>query len=152
MLTSADHAAMGEWLRDYNEVEKAPLADRKEAAKEWGEALRDPKLIKDRMGWLINGSYGHGYYAKALQVLEAPRMNRVAALAQYLAAAEWRCPAAMARDQWKKLTPEQQRAVDSAVAEEIKDWETEHMPKRADAPVKISPARPKRPPRPRLTR
>jgi hypothetical protein len=155
LLTQADHNAMSQWYRDAQEVEKAPLADRKEAAKEWAEALRDPKLIKERVGWLIGGSYGQGYYAKALQSLEMTRGNRVAMLSQYLASAEWRVPPAMASAEWLKLTPAQQQAVSQAVASEIKEWEVEHMPQRANVPVKVTPARASsvsRVKRPRLTR
>lgn len=155
LLTQADYAAMGEWLRDLQAVEKAPLADRKEAAKEWAEALRDPKLIKERVGWLIGGSYGQGYYAKAIQALEMTRGNRVSMLSQYLASAEWRVPPAMARAEWLKLTPAQQQAVDNAIASEIKDWEEEYMPERAKIPVKVTPARASsvsRVKRPRLSR
>ena len=40
------------------EVEKAPLAERKEAAAEFLAAMRDnPQLIGERIGWLLGGSY-----------------------------------------------------------------------------------------------
>jgi hypothetical protein len=96
-------------LREANqrltEVERAPLADRKEAAVEFLAAMRDdPDLVAERVGWLLDGNYGYGQMLMAKRVLGAPRMNRVAALTQMVAAFEWSSPGAMTREAWKKLT------------------------------------------------
>jgi hypothetical protein len=108
-------------------VEKAPLAERKEAATEWGAALQShPKTVAERVGWLLAGNYGYGSYVKARQVACSPRMNRVASLAQMIAALEWQAPSAMARSQFSKLSPQQKKTVNEAVAHEIKEWEREN--------------------------
>jgi hypothetical protein len=106
------------------EVEKAPLAERKEAAAEFLEAMRDnPEIVGERVGWLLNGTYGYGQKMMAQRVLKAPRMNRSAALTHMVAAFEWSTPNAMAVAGWKKLTKSQQAALDRAVQGAIKNAE-----------------------------
>lgn len=108
------------------EIEKAPLADRKEAAAEFLEAMRDhPEIVAERIGWLLDGNYGYGQMLKAKQILGSPRMNRSAALTHMVAAYEWSTPNAMAIAGWKKLTKGQQVALDKAVLRAIKDAESE---------------------------
>ena len=112
--------------RRLDEVERAPLAERKEAATEFFEAMRDnPEIVAERVGWLLGGNYGYGSMMKAKQVLGSPRMNRSAALTQMVAAYEWSSPSAMTRAAWKKLTKAQQDALERAVQEEIRSAETE---------------------------
>jgi hypothetical protein len=109
-----------------SEVERAPLADRKEAAAEFFEAMRDhPGLVAERVGWLLGGNYGYGQMLMAKRVLGSPRMNRVAALTQMVAAFEWSSPGAMTRASWKKLTKGQQAALERAVKGTIADAERE---------------------------
>lgn len=104
------------------EVEKAPLAERKEAAAEFLVAMRDhPGLVAERIGWLLDGNYGYGSMLMAKQVLGSPRMNRSAALTHMIAAFEWSTPGAMAIAGWKKLTKSQQAALDKAVEAVIRD-------------------------------
>ena len=106
------------------EVEKAPLADRKEAAAEFLVAMRDhPGLVAERIGWLLDGNYGYGPMKMAKQVLESTRMNRRAALTHLIGAFEWSTPSAMAISGWKKLTEKQQAALDKAVDAAIRDAE-----------------------------
>jgi SpoVK/Ycf46/Vps4 family AAA+-type ATPase len=117
-------------LREANEklreVEKAPLADRKEGAARFFEAMRDrPEIVGERVGWLLDGNYGYGSKMLAKRVLSSPRMNRAAALTHMVAAFEWSTPGAMARAGWKKLTASQQAALDRAVLKAIRDAEAE---------------------------
>lgn len=109
-----------------HEVERAPLADRKEAAAEFLAAMRDdPELVAERVGWLLDGNYGYGQMLMAKRVLKSPRMNRSAALTHMVAAFEWQTPNAMARDGWKKLTKAQQAALEKAVQATIRSAESE---------------------------
>lgn len=101
------------------EIESAPLLDQQEARAAWSEALLDPSLIAERVGWLVNGSYGYGQMLLAKRAATA-RGNYVAGVAQLLAAFEWRCPCAFAVEAWLKLKPAQQKAVNSAIAAELK--------------------------------
>lgn len=111
--------------RRLDEVEKAPLADRKEAAAEFLAAMRDhPGLIAERIGWLLDGNYGYGAMKKAKQILGSPRMNRSAALTHMIGAFEWSTPNAMAIAGWKKLTKGQQAALEKAVQAAIRDAES----------------------------
>lgn len=108
------------------EVERAPLADRKEAASEFFEAMRDrPEVVAERVGWLLDGNYGYGQMMLAKRVLGSPRMNRSAALTQMVAAYEWSSPSALTRASWKKLTKGQQAALEKAVQAAIKSAESE---------------------------
>ncbi len=111
--------------RRLDEVEKAPLAERKEAAAEFLEAMRDdPGLVAERIDWLLKGNYGYGPMKKAKQIVGSPRMNRPAALTHMIAAFEWSTPNAMAISGWKKLTKQQQAALDKAVLAVIRDAES----------------------------
>jgi hypothetical protein len=108
------------------EVERAPLADRKEAAAGFFEAMRDhPELVAERVGWLLDGNYGYGQMLMAKRVLGRPRMNRSAALTHMVAAFEWSTPSLMAMAGWKKLTKAQQAALEKAVQAEIRSAESE---------------------------
>jgi len=108
-------------------VETAPLFDRKYAAKAFAEALhsggRDEheNLVAERIGWLLNGSYGYGSAQAARRVARASgRTNKTAQLSVMIAAVEWQCPARMAVAAWKKLSPAQKSALDNAIRAEIK--------------------------------
>lgn len=106
------------------EVERAPLAERKEACADFFEAMRDrPELIAERIGWLLAGNYGYGSMILAKQVLKNRRMNRPAALTQMIATYEWMCPPRMAVEAWKRLTSAQKEALQVAVEEVIADAE-----------------------------
>ncbi len=110
-----ENRMLQEAYRAEQEVEKAPLSDRKEAQAEFLEALKDPALIAERIGWIIDGSYGYGQMVKAKRVVASPRMNREAALVHLVAVYEWRCPARMSVDAWKKLTPAEKKMLSKAV-------------------------------------
>lgn len=144
------------YLKQVDEITKAPLGDRKEAAAKYGEAMaKMPHVVAERVRWLLAGNYGYGSYLKAREVAADRNMNRVAALTNMAATIEWQCPARMAIDEWKKLTPAQQQTVNTAVAEVLRDWEEEEGVK--PAPVRgvsghIGKRRTTRVAKPRLTR
>ena len=52
--------SLDEAMAHQREVEGASLEDRKEARKEFAQALEDPPLIGERVSWLIDGNYGFG--------------------------------------------------------------------------------------------
>lgn len=107
------------------EIERAPLADRREARKEWAEAMRDPELVAERISWLLAGHYGYGQMQQAKAALANKRLNREAALTQLVARYEWLCPGNFARDAWNDLTRAEQKAISAAVAKVIVDAETD---------------------------
>jgi hypothetical protein len=97
-------------------VEKAPLADRKEAARDYYEVMaNDPARVAERIGWLFDGNYGYGAMMKAKRILAAPRMNRAAALSQIVAALDHQCAQRDAMAMWNKLTPRQKQDLDAAI-------------------------------------
>ena len=108
------------------EMRRAPLSDRKEAQAEFLKAMReDPELVAERIGWLLNGSYGYGSMLMAKQVLGSPRMNRSAALTQMVGAFEWMAPEDMVRAAWKKLSAGEKAALESAVQGAIASAQSE---------------------------
>ena len=108
--------------RQLREVEKLPLSERKENAQRFAEDLhRDPELIAERVGWLLNGSYGRGAYTKAMQMARSPRMNQGAWLVQTTAALEWRVPPRMTAQAWHTLSAAQRSNLERLVQREIRD-------------------------------
>jgi len=102
------------------EIQRAPLADRKEAQASFLKAMRStPELVGERIGWLFDGNYGMGSMMLARRVLASPRMNRAAALTQMIGAFEWQSPEVMSREAWKTLTAREKGCLDSAVQEAI---------------------------------
>jgi hypothetical protein len=105
-----------EAARREQEIDRAPLRDRKEAQGKFLSAMAtNPAVVAERIGWLIDGNYGYGEMKMARRVVGSPRMNREAALTQLAAVYEWMCPRHMAVDAWKKLTPPQKKALSAAV-------------------------------------
>lgn len=103
-------------------VENALLQDRREARREWFEALTDEKLIRERLNWLLGGNYGKGAHDRAHEIKEQKRGNRVAAIAQLLAAVEWQCPASFAREAWNCLNKAAQKAINAAILDEMDNY------------------------------
>lgn len=112
-----DEQSMREAYQAEQDVDHAPLAERKEAQREFNEAMaEDPALVAERLGWLLEGNYGYGEMLRAKQILASPRMNRIAALNLYVGVSEWQCPRAMGIAAWKKLTPAQKQKLDQAIS------------------------------------
>jgi hypothetical protein len=105
-------------------VSKAPLAERKEAQHEFFEAMRDrPRIVGERIGWLLDGNYGYGSMLLAKKILHSPRMNRIAALTQMVGVFEWQCPEDMTRAAWKRLSPGEKHELARAVEHAIESAE-----------------------------
>jgi hypothetical protein len=125
-MDSYEMRELAMFRKQMEEVERLPLAERKENAMEWfNDLMNDQKLIAERVGWLLNGSYGKGSFDSACRVLASPRMNQVAWCAITIANLEWRCPAKMAIASWKKLPVETRYIVNEAIRREIADAKAE---------------------------
>lgn len=117
---------LGEAHRHAQEIEKAPLDERQEARQAFYEAMAEsPDLVAERIGWLIDGNYGHGEMLKAKQIVASPRMNRRAALTHMVGLYEWQCPSNFAIEAWKKLDAQQKKVLDAAVDVVIEAAENE---------------------------
>jgi hypothetical protein len=126
MSYEASMYELQQFRKKMEEVEKLPLAERKENAKEWFKDLSDNyMMIAERVGWLLQGNYGGGSFGSACRVLASPRMNQVAWCAITIANLEWRCPAKMAIESWKKLPVETRYQVNEAIRREIADAKAE---------------------------
>jgi hypothetical protein len=105
-----------------SEVRRAPLSERKEAQAEFFEAMRaNPEIVGERIGWLLDGSYGYGSMQLAKRVLGNPRTNRSAALTQMIGAFEWQVPEDMSRTVWKKLSTSEKARLERVVKAAIAD-------------------------------
>jgi hypothetical protein len=111
-----------EFGRQLNEAERNPA--RRADCEELRQLLAtDPALVAERIGWLLDGSYGFGAAAAAERELANRRANRVAWLVQTIGALEWRCRRASVIAAWKRLAPTEKRALGAAVTRVIKDHE-----------------------------
>jgi hypothetical protein len=111
-------------IADEREVERAPLADRKEGQANYLATMRErPEVIAERVAWLLDGNYGYGWMMRARQATS--RMNRPAIYCQMIAILDFQCPSRMATDAWKKLTKPQQAHLQRAVEQAIEDFDRE---------------------------
>ena len=109
-------------IRNEREVERAPLAVRKEAQQEFFDAIKlHPSVVAERVGWLLEGQYGKGPQLQAFNV--TARMNRPAAYSQMIAVLDHNCPRNMAVAAWKKLTKLEQRKLQQLIEAEIESFE-----------------------------
>lgn len=102
--------------RAYNhleQIEKAPLDERREARKEWTETLKLLDILTRNTEWLLGGNYGYGEMQLALKALE--KKQKHVYIARLLAAFDDGCPARFAALAWKTLTPEEQQAANMAI-------------------------------------
>lgn len=113
-----------EFHRQMSAADKGSLSERKEACKAFSEAMRDPELVAERISWLLDGNYGYGAMQAAKRAVANKRMNRAAVLTHMIGAIEWQCPARMAAQAWKKLSRDEQKALDKAICAEIKQSES----------------------------
>lgn len=116
-----------ELRRRLDEVDKAPLNERKENLRDLEDMfssklarLRDGiETVAERVGWLLDGNYGYGSYLVANEIAANRRMNRVAALTQLTLALEWGVPPRMSAAWWNKLSAPAKRELNDAVQAEI---------------------------------
>ena len=106
------------WRAEVQRVERAPRAEQREAAEEFADALRDPSLIGERVGWLLMGDYGQGAFLEARGQLDSSR-NPEALLLRMIAIAEWNATARDATNAWKSLTASEKMALDRAIQREM---------------------------------
>jgi len=126
MSYNASDYELLQFRKQMESVEKAPLSERKEGAVAWYNALMTDHMgVAQRVGWLLNGSYGKGSFDSACRVLNSPRMNHVAWCAITIANLEYGCPARLAIQAWKKLTIEKRYLVNEAIRQEIADAKRE---------------------------
>jgi hypothetical protein len=126
--TQAEYEARerAQFRQQLADVDRQSLSNRQAARDEWSAAMiTTPALVAERISWLLSGSYGRGSYTAALDVMAAPRMNHAAWLGQTIAALEWNCPPAFARQAYVKLTAAQRAKLDTAIADIIAEWRTE---------------------------
>ena len=111
------------------EVDKALLADRKEACAEFynamagkGEYRRNDiaNIVAERIGWLLDENYGQEETDAAHRILAMrANANKVAQLTHMIGVLEWMCPPKMAVAAWKKLTAAEKASLDKAIKAEI---------------------------------
>ncbi len=142
MIEPKDHGEVQSYFNQVDEINKAPLGDRREAAEEWFKAMRDkPEEVARHVRGLIRGSLGWEWAVKAEEANRPSasgnvRTNRIAAMGMLVAARVYKCPPDAAKRMWSSMTPEQRLRVNQMVANVIKEWEVKHVPERAKRPVR----------------
>ena len=105
---------------ELSRAEKLPLADRKVNLQQFAsEVNADPNILGQFVGWLLDGSYGHGAYVKAQEVIRNKRLNREAWLVQTVAALEWGVPQRMVAQWWNSLPRTYQDKINHVVRFQI---------------------------------
>ena len=113
---------VADFQRQLREVERLPLSERKENAQDFQHILQnEPEWVAERVGWLLNGSYGRGSYMEAQKVARRPRMNQGAWLVQTVAALEWSVPPRMTAQAWHTLSAAQRKELERLIQREIRD-------------------------------
>ena len=121
-----EHREAQEFHKQLQEVEKAPLAYRKEAADDYLQAMKhQPERVAERIDWLLAGNYGYGAMKAAERIVNG-RGNRMASLSIIIAALEYQCPSRMAAAAWKKLTKAERDKLDDAIKTEIAELRKTH--------------------------
>ena len=111
-------------IAEERRVEAAPLAERKEGQTSYFDSIKNaPEVIAERVGWLLEGNYGHGWQLRALSA--TARMNRPALYSQMIAILDHQCPSRMAVDAWKKLTKAEQGKLQRLVEQVIEAHDAE---------------------------
>lgn len=120
-MDAYDQRERADFNNSLRALDRAPLAERKEACAEFLDAMRtSPGTVAERIEWVIAGNYGRGAYDVAREVVANKRMNREAWLTQVVGALEWQCPQVMGIAAWKKLTPGEKKKLSAAVKKAIK--------------------------------
>lgn len=114
----ANEAAI--FMRDRNRASEGTKEEIKAASVEFADAMaNNPALVAERIGWLLNGSYGRGSYDAACNVAKNARMNREAWLVQVIGALEWMAREVDTRKAFNAMTDAQKLALNNAVRAEI---------------------------------
>lgn len=134
MKTEYATKELNTFYKQMRKVEIAPLGDRQLARSKFetdlrylsnGESQSGFNVLLTRILWLIDGNYGYGSYIKTKKALENKRMNRSAWLFQTIAALEWQCPPAMAREVYNRLSATHKDELSGLLHSLIAYWENE---------------------------
>lgn len=96
-------------------AERGSPKEKREAFEGWRNALQDPELIAERIGWLLAGHYGKGAYDAAWEAVDSRFIKPTTSLLAIIAALEWMVPRTMALKAEQQITPSQLAAVFGAV-------------------------------------
>mgnify|MGYP001370440704 FL=1 len=103
-------------------IERAPLAERKEAQADALQLMRDPETLTRLTRYMLAGNHGYRPHIIAREIAENKRMNRTAALTALVCLYETRTPNANTRAAWHQLTSDEQTAANAAVMTAITDY------------------------------
>ena len=99
-------------------VAKAPLSERQAGRADYAAATVEH--ITEAAEHIAAGNFGAGVYHELMRdVVNYPRRNGVALLAQWVAAYEFACPPAFARQAYNGWSVDKQRSVNAELAKVI---------------------------------
>ena len=120
MTDDYERREVDSFLSEVRAKDRLPLSERKEnAARLFHDMKSDPAVVAERVGWLLNGSYGYGGMIKGKKAASSKRGNREVQLVMMTAAIEWGVPARMVAAEWHKLTPAEKRRLNALLRKEI---------------------------------
>jgi hypothetical protein len=125
---SYEQREFDEAWKKWREIERGPLQDRQEGRAKWKKSMIEhPEIVAERVGWMLNGHWGHGVMLLMRRAVTNAKsdMAKVSRAAQIAAAFEWTTSGAFARQAWGELTKVQQKKVNRLVLDQIKKWEQE---------------------------
>ena len=105
-------------VKDAAEIEALPMVERRENYQEFtADMATMPQVIAERIGWLLNGSYGFGQMILAQRALDA--RNPKAHLFQLIAIFEWRTGRSYAAKAWRLASEATKEALNKTIDAEI---------------------------------
>lgn len=124
--TEHERRERSEAMAREREVERLPLSDRKFAREEMHDVIANrPKVVGERIGWLLDGNYGYGAMVLAREIADNKRMNRQAGLLALVGIHEWSCPRKFTFEAWKKLDELQKINLELEIRKAIESYEND---------------------------
>jgi len=103
-----------------NELSKLSKSEKQENKQNLLETwIKYPEVFADRIGWILNGTYGYGAMYRAIQLADNKRCNRIAGLSIILSAIEYGVTSDNSIKAWKTLSKEQQEKLASLIQVEL---------------------------------
>ena len=113
------------YFKKLEEVEKSPKQDRIEGFKElFDNARLNPVIISERIGWILDGSYGFGPYKIAERIVKETK-NPNYHLFHILAHYEYLTSDYYASKVYRSLTQDQKDKLNELVTKEIEDYKAD---------------------------
>ena len=111
--------------KDAAKIEALPMVERRESYQIFSADMAAfPQIIAERIGWLLNGSYGFGQMILAQRALDS--RNPKAHLFRLIAIFEWRTGKSYAAKAWRMASEATKEALNKAIDAEIEYFKSNY--------------------------